>query len=90
MFHPTYVWIFFNWYRDKFWMVDKPSCLMDKSAQPKDLERVLRTSLVMDQLPTVEDDEGDKLNVGNIVSCIMVHWWVDQRLLLSMVPHSGQ
>ena len=81
MFHPTYAWIFFNWYRDKFWIADNPSCLMDKSAQPEDLERVLRTSLVMDQWPTVEDDEGDELNVGNIVSCIIVRGRVDQRLL---------
>jgi len=67
MFHPTYAWIFFNWYRDKFWIVDNPSCLMDKSAQPEDLERVLRTSIIMDQWPTIEDDEIDKSNIGNIV-----------------------
>ena len=70
MFHPTYVWILFNWYRDKFWVADNPSCIRNGSVKPQDLERVLRTSITLEQFPSIEDEYVDELNVGNIVSIL--------------------
>ena len=68
MFHPTYAWIIFNWYRDNFWVTDKPSCIKDGSVTPKDLERVLETSITLEQFPVIDHERIDELNVGNIVS----------------------
>ena len=68
MFHPTYAWILFNWYRDNFWVTDEPSCIKDGSATPKDLERVLRTSITLEQFPFIDDGRVDEQNVGNVVS----------------------
>jgi len=41
---------------------------MDGSAQVKDLERVVRTSIVLDHYPRIEDEDVNKINIGNIVS----------------------
>ena len=41
---------------------------MDGSVKVKDLEQVLRNSLIVDHFPTIEDEQADKPNVGNIVS----------------------
>ena len=68
MFHPTYAWIIYNWYRDNFWVTDNPSCIMDGSAKPEDLERVLRTSITLEQFPIIADEQRDEQNVGKIVS----------------------
>ena len=68
MFYPTYAWILFNWYRDIFWVNDEPSCIKDGSAEPKDLERVLRTSITLEHFPIIDEKQVDELNVGNIVS----------------------
>lgn len=68
MFHPTYVWMFFDWYLDNWWVIDNASCIMDGSVKRKDLEQVLRTSLTLDHFPRIEDERADQLNIGNIVS----------------------
>ena len=68
MFYPRYVWILYNWFRDRFWVNDNPSCIMDDSAKPEDLERVLRTSITLEQWPAIDDEREDERNVGNIVS----------------------
>ena len=68
MFHPTYVWIFYNWYRDKYWETDNPSCIRDKSVKPEDLEGILKTAITLDQFPLIEDERRDEPNVGKIVS----------------------
>ena len=60
MFHPTCAWILFNWYRDNFWVADRPSCIMDGSVKPIDLER---TSITLEQFPRIEDEHVDELNV---------------------------
>ena len=73
MFHPTYAWMFFNWYLDLWWMNNSGtpgSCIKNGSVQVEDLERVLRNSLVLDHLPRIKDEYADKPNVGNIVSNI--------------------
>ena len=68
MFHPTYVWMFFNWYLENWWVTDNASCIVDGTVKPKDLERVLRTSLNLAHYPRVEVDHQDERNIGNIVS----------------------
>ena len=68
MFYPRYVWILYNWFRDRFWVNDNPSCLVDGSAKPEDVERVLRTSITLEQWPAIDDEREDERNVGNIVS----------------------
>ena len=72
MFYPTYVWIIFNWYRDKFW--EAGSCVRDGSVKSKDLERVLRYALVTERNPKIEDEDVDVLNVGKIVSYFCKHF----------------
>ena len=68
MFYPTYVWIFFNWYLEKWWATDNSSCIADGSVKSEDLEMLVRSSLSMDHFPRIEDEHVDELNVGNIVS----------------------
>ena len=68
MFHPTYAWMFFNWYSDGWWITDNSSCVRDGSVRVEDLQRVLRDSLILDHFPRIEDEQADKPNVGNIVS----------------------
>ena len=68
MFYPKYVWILYNWFRDKFWVVDNPSCIKDDSAKQEDVEMVLRTSITLEQWPAIDDERVDERNVGNIVS----------------------
>ena len=41
---------------------------MDGSVRAEDLERVLRTSLILDHYPRIEDEQANEQNVGNIVS----------------------
>ena len=47
---------------------------MDGSVKAEDLERVLRTSLILDHYPRIEDERVNERNVGNIVSkyCIII------------------
>ena len=68
MFHPTYAWMFFNWYLNGWWMIDSSSCVMDGSVRVKDLQQVLRNSLILDHYPRIEDERTNERNVGNIVS----------------------
>ena len=49
-------------------MTDNPSCIRDKSVKPKDLERVLRNAITVDQFPRIDDKRVDEPNVGKIVS----------------------
>lgn len=69
MYYPDYVWMFFNWYSDNWWMLNS-SCIMDGSAQIKDLEKVVKTSIVLDHYPRIEDEDVNKTNIGNIVSTL--------------------
>jgi len=67
MFHPNYVWMFFNWYLDNWWLVES-SCTKNGLVQGENLGRLVRTALVLDHYPRIEDKDVDKPNVGNIVS----------------------
>lgn len=67
MYHPTYAWMFFNWYLDNWWLGNS-SCIKDGSVKGESLEKVVRTSLVFDQYPRIKDEHKDDLNQGNIVS----------------------
>jgi len=67
MLHPNYVWIFFYWYSEYWWMTEK-NCTMDKSIKAQDLEKIVKTSLIFDHYPRIEDEDTDEINVGNIVS----------------------
>ena len=67
MLHPTYTWITFNWYTE-YWWKDNSSCIRDGSVKIEDLERVLKTSLIVDHYPRIEDEHADEPNVGKIVS----------------------
>ena len=60
--------MFFNWYLEKWWVTDNPSCIADGSVKPEDLEILIRNSLSLDHFPRIEDGREDELNVGNIVS----------------------
>ena len=70
MFHPTYAWMFINWYLDHWWVIDNGSCVRDGSVQAEDLERVLRNSLLLDHMPRIEDERADQPNIGKVVSNI--------------------
>lgn len=71
MFYPEYVWMFFNWYLDKWWTAES-SCIKNGQVQIEDLERKLvRTSLVLDNKPRIEAKDVDTPNVGKIVSNIV-------------------
>ena len=67
MFYPDYVWMFFNWYLDKWWLADS-SCTKNGKVSSQNLERLVETSLVLDHYPRIENEDADKPNVGNIVS----------------------
>ena len=41
---------------------------MDGSVRVKDLQQVLRNSLILDHYPRIEDERTNERNVGNIVS----------------------
>lgn len=67
MHYPTYAWMFFNWYLDNWWLANS-SCVRDGSVKGKSLERIVRTSLVFDHYPRIEDEHRNKSNQANIVS----------------------
>ena len=66
MYYPEYVYIFYNWYLDNWWL-NESKCAKNPS-EAKKLERVVSRSLVVDHAPRIEDQDADKPNVGNIVS----------------------
>ena len=61
--------MFFNWYLDHWWLVES-SCTKN-GLQAKNLEKLVRNSLVLDHYPRIEDKDADTVNVGNIVSIIL-------------------
>ena len=67
MFYPDYVWMFFNWYLDHWWLTER-SCTKNGKVPAANLERLVETSLVLDHYPRIEDEDANKTNVGNIVS----------------------
>ena len=69
MHYPTYAWMFFNWYLDNWWLTNS-SCVLDGSVKGKSLERIIKTSLVFDHYPRIEDKHMDRVNQANIVSII--------------------
>ena len=62
MYHPEYVWMFFNWYTNRWWFYNSNGC----SAQ--NLEMVIETSIVFDHYPRIDENQLNDLNIGNIVS----------------------
>ena len=73
MFHPTYVWMFFNWYLEDWWSVINSSCVTDGSVKREDLASLLKTSLSLDHFPRIEDERVNEQNIGNIVSNLLLH-----------------
>ena len=71
MFYPDYVWMFFNWYLDNWWL-SKSHCARS-GLQTNYLGRLIRNSLVLDHYPRIEDKDANKPNVGNIVSTLLLH-----------------
>lgn len=74
MFYPTYIWIFYNWYLDNWWVYDAKwsNCVRESSVQVEDLEMVVRNSLSLDYYPRIKDEHADERNVGNIVSTMYI------------------
>ena len=70
MHHPTYAWMFFNWYLDNWWLANS-SCVLDGSVEGESLEKVVLNSLVFDHYPRIEEEHKDELNQGNIVSILI-------------------
>ena len=66
MYHPTYAWMFFNWYLDDWWLANT-SCI-NASVKGENLERVITNSLVFDHYPRIEGEDKDKPNQGKVVS----------------------
>ena len=66
MFYPDYVWMFFNWFMDNWWL--NGSCTKNGKLLATNLEKLIETSLVLAHYPRIEDKDADKPNVGNIVS----------------------
>lgn len=62
MFYPTYVWMFYNWYIDDWWVIDSSwsSCVSEGSVQVEDLESVLRNGLSLEYYPRIEDEHVDE------------------------------
>ena len=79
MFYPDYVWIFFNWYTDNWWL-SKTNCSRS-DLQTKSLARLIRNSLVLDHYPRIEDEDADQPNVGNIVGNYMVAIFVHNNII---------
>ena len=67
MYHPTYAWMFFNWYLDDWWL--NGSCL-NGLVKGENLDRVMTSSLVFDHYPRIEEQHKNITNQGNIVSII--------------------
>ena len=63
--------MFFNWYRDDWWLANT-SCILESSVVPQNIEEIMRTSLIIDPTPRIEDEYKDKLNQGNIVSIHLI------------------
>jgi len=61
MTHPTYAWMFYNWYSDNWWEVSKSSCTVEQ------IKSFLDYSLVFDHYPRINDSDKDKLNVADMV-----------------------
>ena len=68
MFHPTYVWIYFDWYLENWWVTVNSSCIRDGSVKGEDLEEIIRFSLAVDHFPRIEENRRDDQNIGKIVS----------------------
>lgn len=71
MYHPTYAWMFFNWYLDHWWLANS-SCTGKGLVKGENLERVVETSLVFDHYPRIEDEHRDEPNQGNVVSIYLL------------------
>ena len=63
----------FNWFLENWWVTYKPSCIADGSVKPEDLDMLIRTSLILEHFPNIEDERVDEPNVGNIVSNYCIH-----------------
>ncbi|XP_065899590.1 gamma-aminobutyric acid type B receptor subunit 2-like isoform X4 [Dysidea avara] len=64
MAHPTHAWMFFNWYTDDWWF-DNNCTKNDTERQA--IEDILLTSLIFDHYPRIDENDKDKINVGNIM-----------------------
>ena len=62
MIHPTYSWMFFNWYSNDWWK--NASCTKNDT----NIKNLLSTSLIFDHYPRIDEDDKNEVNVGGIVS----------------------
>ena len=69
MHHPEYAWMFFNWWKIGWWLANS-SCTIESSIDPTSLEKIVKSSLVFDHFPRIEDERKDEPNQGNIVRFI--------------------
>ncbi|XP_065899524.1 gamma-aminobutyric acid type B receptor subunit 2-like [Dysidea avara] len=60
MIHPTYSWMFFNWYSDDWWK--NASCTKNDT----NIKNLLSTSLIFDHYPRIDEDDKNEVNVGGI------------------------
>ena len=68
MFYPTYAWVVYNWYPEKWWMNDNSSCIRDRSVKAEDLERLIEHAIILDDNSRIDENRRDELNIGKIVS----------------------
>ena len=65
MYHPEYVWMFYSWYGDHWWL---DFGIYGSNCSAQNLETVIETSIAFDYYPRIEEDRLNDLNIGNIVS----------------------
>lgn len=58
--------MFFNWYKNGWWLPNS-SCTIESSIDPTSLEEIVKSSLVFDHFPRIEDERKDEPNQANIV-----------------------
>jgi len=64
MFHPTYQWMLFSWY-SRDWL--NAGCAANNSIIRKQLEAIVETALLFDHYPRIDEEDKDRMNVGNTV-----------------------
>ena len=64
---PKYSWMFFNWYSDNWWK--NGNCTRNNTNGQREMAELLSTSLIFDHYPRIDENDKNKTNIGNIVSC---------------------
>ena len=68
MTHPTYAWMFYNWYSNNWWNISNSSdCSADR------IKSFLDFSLVFDHFPRINDSDKNKTNVADMVRNYKMH-----------------